>query len=88
MRPEFQLTAGALPRRTLLLWVPRPLDRSISQASGAPEREDNLAPRAGVEGGGVGGRPLTHCPVHDANQQMDTAQGDSGHSHVQGLQEK
>lgn len=33
-----------------------------------------MAPRAG------GSRwPLTHCPVHDANQQMDTDQGDGGH---------
>lgn len=36
--------------------------------------EDNVAPRAG------GSRwLLTHCPVHEANQQRDTDQGDGGH---------
>lgn len=78
MQPEFQLTAGALPRRRLLLWVPSPLDRSVSQVSGAPERGRQLGSQSW---GGRGGSrwPLTHCPVRDANWQMDTDQGDGGH---------
>lgn len=46
---------------------PSPLDRTILQVSGAPERGRQLGSQS------WGSRwPFTHCPVHDANQQMDT----------------
>lgn len=68
----------ALPR-TLLLWVPSPLDRTISQVSGAPERGRQLGSQS------RGSRwPFTHCPGHDADQQVDTEPRGYEHSHVQG----